>query len=59
MTATLTEDVFSSAKKGIQYAKKGDQVTITADFANVVIVKDKNGKKFPVKKDQLTYEKEV
>lgn len=56
MKATLTQDVYSSTRKALQYAKKGDQVTIVADFINVAIVQDKAGIRFPVQKSQLTYE---
>lgn len=56
MKAVIDQDVYSSTRKSLRYAKKGDQVTIVADFINVAIVEDKTEIRFPVQKSQLTYE---
>lgn len=51
MTAILSTDILSSSKK--IYGKKGDVVKIVADHLNVMIVEDKNGKRFPVSVEKL------
>ncbi len=51
--AKLNEDVFSNFKKQ-QYGKKGETVSVTAEFQNVLIVQNAAGNKYPVKRDQLT-----
>lgn len=49
---TILEDIKSGERgaKDVYYAKKGDKVTLVADYENVLIV-EKNGNKFPVKKE--------
>lgn len=49
---TILDDIKSGERgaKDVYYAKKGDKVTLVADYENVLIV-EKNGNKFPVKKE--------
>lgn len=47
----LKQDIKSAAKKDRIYGLKGDEVLIVADAVNVLIVKDKTGNRFPVKKE--------
>lgn len=53
MTATIKEDVFSSFKKGHQYAKKFEQVTVVDLRDHVAVVVKKNGDWFPVNVNKL------
>lgn len=53
MKAKLNEDVISNFKK-LLYGKKGETVTVTAEFQNVLIVQNAAGNKYPVKREQLT-----
>lgn len=49
-TVTISSDVFSAFRHGskpIQYARKGDIVTLISDHGNVLIVEGKAGR-FPV-----------
>lgn len=57
----LSEDVYShfyNGKTGAnrqfeKYGSKGDEVRIIADHDNIVIVEDKSGNKYPVKKEKI------
>lgn len=50
-TAKLIEDVFSYKKT--KYASKGDEVKIISEHGEVLIVENKNGNRFPVKKIEI------
>lgn len=53
MKATLNEDIISHTKN-IVYGKKGETVTVTAEFQNVLIVQNAAGDKYPVPTEKLT-----
>lgn len=46
----LIEDAIGNVKRGLVYAKKGDEVKIISENEEVVIVESKTGERFPVKK---------
>lgn len=48
----LSEDVLSNFK-GRVYGQRMDLVTQIADYGSVLIVEDKKGNRFPVRKAQL------
>ena len=52
----LKHDVFSTYRPICKYANAGDEVEVISDCFNVVIVKSKDGNRFPVPKDYLTEE---
>lgn len=56
----LKDDVFShvskdphKAKQMLQYGSKGEQVTVLSDKGNVLIVENKKGNRYPVKREDL------
>ncbi|WP_165304988.1 hypothetical protein [Pedobacter sp. SYP-B3415] len=51
--AYLSEDIYSSFKKGKRYGKKGDRVTVISESGHVVIVEPEQGVRFPLLKTQL------
>ena len=53
MTAKLNEDITSHLKK-VLYGKKGETVTVTAQFQNVLIVKNDKGDKYPAPSHKVT-----
>ena len=51
MQYQLLEDIIS--KKKTMYGKKGDVVTLVADYDNVLIVEAKNKERFSILKDKV------
>lgn len=49
----LIADVESIVVKGRVYGRCGDEVKVVADCVNVLIVEDKTGSRFPVKKELI------
>lgn len=52
-TLTLLSDIVSNGKGGKVYGKKGEQVQLISDRGGVLIVEDKKGERFPVKKEDV------
>jgi hypothetical protein len=50
---TLLSDIVSNGKGGKVYGKKGDEVRLISDRGGVLIVEDKKGERFPVKKEMV------
>jgi hypothetical protein len=56
-TAKLREDVFSTFKLAHQYGKKGEMVTVVGEYGDAIIVKNKFGNRYSVRREKLIYEK--
>lgn len=64
-TVRLKTDIYShvtkdpkSAKNKLLYGSKGERVAVVSDHGNVLIVEDKNGKKYSVKREDI-YEQSI
>lgn len=55
----IISDVISTVIRGRVYAKAGDEVNVIADCENVLIVEDKDGGRFPVKKEMVEIKQAV
>lgn len=49
----LLTDITSSLKKGFVYSNKGDEVKLIGEYGDIVIVEDKKGNRFAVKKENV------
>lgn len=60
-TATLNEDVFSNFGTGDPkrkpYGRRGEEVTVISESLPALIVEAKNGERFPVHVDKVTFKK--
>jgi len=50
---TVLSDKFSVGKQKVRYASKGDKVTVYAVYGDVLIVKDKQGNRFSIHKNEV------
>ena len=52
---TLISDAPNHFKK-IPYGKEGEKVKLIATYGNILIVENKEGNRYPVKKEKVKYE---
>ena len=50
---TLLSDKYSVGKNKIKYGSKGDRVTVYALYGDVYLVKDKQGNRFSIHKNEV------
>ena len=50
---TVLSDKFSVGKQKVRYASKGDKVTVYALYGEVYLVKDKQGNRFSIHKNEV------
>ena len=50
---TLLSDKYSVGKNKLKYGSKGDRVTVYAVYGDVYLVKDKQGNRFSIHKNEV------
>jgi hypothetical protein len=50
---TVLSDKFFVGKQKVRYASKGDKVTVYALYGEVYLVKDKQGNRFSIHKNEV------
>lgn len=50
---TLTSDKYSVGKQKVKYGSKGERVVIYALYGDVYLVKDKQGNRFSIHKNEV------